>query len=50
MPYDIHKHGSQYQVSSARTGRVLGTHPTEAAARAQQKALYANTPDTKPTK
>jgi hypothetical protein len=41
MPYDIRRSGSQYQVVGP-TGRVMGTHPSRAAAIRQQQALYAN--------
>lgn len=45
MPYDIRQHGSQYEVVVQTTGRVVGTHPTRAAAERQQAALYTNVPD-----
>lgn len=44
MPYDIRRSGSQYQVVGPN-GRVMGTHPTQAAAIRQQRALYANEPE-----
>jgi hypothetical protein len=48
MPYDIRRNGSQYQVVGPE-GRVMGTHPSRAAAIAQQRALYANEPEASKT-
>lgn len=45
MPYDIRRHGSQYEVVVQGTGRVVGKHPTRVAAERQQAALYANVPE-----
>jgi hypothetical protein len=50
MPFDIRKKGNGFQVYNKASGKVYGTHPTESAARAQQKALYVNVPDAKPAK
>lgn len=42
MPYKIEKQGDKYCVVKETDGKVMGCHPTEAEARDQQKALYAN--------
>src|SRR5260221_9269249 len=47
MPYDIKKVGDQWKTVNANTGKVYGTHVSQKEARAQQKALYANTKDEK---
>lgn len=46
MPYKIKKSGNKFQVIGSfkdHANHVYGTHETEGEARAQQKALYANT-------
>ena len=43
MPYAIRKHGSKWQVVNKETGRVLGTHPTQAKAKKQLAAVYVHT-------
>ena len=45
MPYKIQKDGEKFQVVNADTGKVMGTHPDEAKAKAQMAALYANVED-----
>ena len=45
MPYDIRRHGSQYEVVVQGSGKVVGKHPTRAAAERHQAALYANVPE-----
>lgn len=47
MPYTISKQGSQYVVrkrgeDGRPTGKVIGTHPSQAAARNQIAAIYSN--------
>lgn len=44
MPYDIRRHGSQYEVVDD-SGQVVGRHATRAEAIRHQRALYANVPD-----
>lgn len=44
MPWKVQKAGNKYQVVKADgSGKVVGTHDTEAAARSQMKLLYAKT-------
>lgn len=47
MPWNIQKKNGKYLVVSQTTGRVAGAHPTEEQARQQQKALYANVPESR---
>lgn len=42
MPYGLRKKGKKYQVIKKSDGKVMGTHPSKAAATAQIRALYAN--------
>lgn len=42
MPWDIRQRGSQYAVVQRDNGKIVGTHPTRAAAERQQAALYAS--------
>lgn len=42
MPYEVRKSGSEYCVFKEGTSDKLGCHPTEAKAKAQMRALYAN--------
>lgn len=48
MPWVIKKAGSKWRVQNQDTGRVTGTFSTFQAARDQQKALYANVPESRP--
>ena len=43
MPYMLAKKGSSYVVVKKSDGKVMGTHATKEKAKAQMKALYANT-------
>jgi len=45
MPYVIRKRGTKYCVVSTTSGKTHGCHPSRAKARAQQRALYANAPE-----
>lgn len=47
MPWGIRRLGSGYEVVNSETGRVVGKHPTRAAAERQQEALYANVPESR---
>jgi hypothetical protein len=47
MPWDIKQRGSQYAVVQRDNGKIVGTHPTRAAAERQQAALYASEADEK---
>ena len=42
MPYDIRKKGTQFQLVLERTGKVLGTHPSESSAHKQIRAIEAS--------
>jgi hypothetical protein len=42
MPYGIRKSGEKYKVVNKKTGRVFGTHESEAKAKKQLAALYVN--------
>lgn len=42
MPYSIKKKGSQFDLILKRTGKVLGTHSSKAAARKQIAAIEAS--------
>lgn len=42
MPYDVRKRGNKYVVVKKGGGRVLGTHPSRAAALKQAAAIYAS--------
>lgn len=42
MPWDVKKQGSKWVVYKESTGKVVGTHPTRAAAVRQMRALYAS--------
>ncbi len=42
MPYGIRKSGDKYKVVNKESGRVFGTHESEAKAKKQLAALYAN--------
>ena len=42
MPYDIKKKGTQFQLILERTGKVLGTHPSKAAAHKQIGAIESS--------
>lgn len=42
MPYEVRKSGSEYCVFKEGTSDKFGCHPTEAKAKAQMRALYAN--------
>lgn len=42
MPYKKRKKGDKWEVYNPDTGKVYGTHDTEAQADAQIRALYAN--------
>ena len=48
MPWKIEKQGDQFKVVEAEggpnPGKVFGTHPSEAKAKKQLSALYANEP------
>ena len=43
MPYEVKKVGSSWVVKKKDGKKIYGHHPTKAAAREQQKAIYANT-------
>jgi hypothetical protein len=45
MPYQIKKTGKKFQVIKISDGKVMGTHPSRTAARAQLRALYVNEAD-----
>lgn len=47
MPYSIRKSGNQFQVITTDTGKVHGTHPSMAQAKAQLSAMYVNAPPEK---
>lgn len=42
MPYEVVKKGSKWVVVKESSGKVIGTHPTRAAAVKQMRALYAS--------
>ena len=42
MPYGKRKKGRKTQVVNTKTGRVLGTHSSEAKANRQLRAIHAN--------
>ena len=44
MPYSVRGQGSKYVVVDDN-GKVVGRHPTRAAAERQRRALYANVPE-----
>ena len=44
MPYSIKRVGGRYQVITTESGKVHGTHGSEAEAQAQMRAIYANAP------
>jgi hypothetical protein len=46
MPWDVVRRGEFWVVLDKR-GNVVGKHPTRQKALAQQRALYANTPESK---
>jgi hypothetical protein len=42
MPYDIIKSGNEFKLVLDRNGKVLGTHPSKAAAKKQIAAIEAS--------
>lgn len=42
MPYIVRPFKGKYKVVNKETGRVLGTHDSEAKANRQMRAVYAN--------
>ena len=42
MPWEVVKKGSKWAVVKESSGKVVGTHPTKAAAMRQLRALYAS--------
>ena len=47
IPYKVEKKGDKFVVVNKDTGKVMGTHPTRAAAVKQMRDLYVNVPDAK---
>jgi hypothetical protein len=47
MPWIVEKRGSKWVVLNEQTRAVKGTHPSKAKAVAQQRALYANVPESR---
>ena len=45
MPWSIKKKGNKWVVYNEDTGHIKGIHKTKKGARQQQKALYANVPE-----
>lgn len=45
MPWNVRRSGSQYEVVQQNNGKIVGKHPTRAAAERQMAALYANEPE-----
>ena len=46
MPWDVIQRGGKWVVLD-KHGKVVGTHDSKKKARAQQKALYANVPESR---
>lgn len=47
MPWDVRRAKSGWEVINPETGRVVGHHPTRRSAEEQQRALYANVPESR---